>query len=224
MQYRAIAADYDGTLATDGRVDDATLNALHCYREAGGQLLLVTGRELAELRQVFPAVTLCDGVVAENGAVFWQPQTDQVQLLGEPLPEPFVTTLKARQVDPISQGQVIVATWQPHEQTVRQTIEEMGLAAQVILNKRAVMVLPTGVNKASGLQTALNQLGLSAAEVVGVGDAENDRDLLLTCGVGVAVENALPELKAIAHQVTTQPRGAGVQELVDWILNDAWPA
>jgi hydroxymethylpyrimidine pyrophosphatase-like HAD family hydrolase len=220
MRYRAIATDYDGTLATDGLVDALTLAALHRYREAGGQLLLVTGRELADLQRVFPAVGMFDGVVAENGAVFFQPSSERVELLGEPLPEEFVSVLVTQKVSPISRGQVLVATWQPHEAIVEQTIQAMGLNAQVILNKRAVMVLPAGVNKATGLQTALKKLKLVLHEVAAIGDAENDRDLLLHCGLAVAVENALPELKAIAHRVTTQPRGAGVQELIDWILSD----
>jgi hydroxymethylpyrimidine pyrophosphatase-like HAD family hydrolase len=220
MRYRAIATDYDGTLATDGQVDGTTLDSLHRYRQAGGQLLLVTGRQLAELQRVFAAIDLFDGVVAENGGVFFQPSRDQVRLLGEPLPTAFVEALVQQNVDPISQGQVVVATWQPHGETVQQTLRAMNLEAQVIFNKRAVMVLPAGINKATGLKTALASLGLVASEVVGIGDAENDQDLLLGCGFGVAVDNALPELKAISHRVTTQPRGAGVAELVDWILSD----
>ena len=82
------------------------------------------------------------------------------------------------------------------------------------------MILPKGVNKAAGLHYAIAELGLSAERIAGIGDAENDIDLLQSCGLAIAVENALPDLKAIAHHVTSQPRGAGVQELVDWILND----
>lgn len=220
MQYRAIATDYDGTLATDGVVDAITLATLQRYRDSGGRLLLVTGRELADLRRVFPPIALFDGVVAENGAVFYQPTSDRVKLLGKPLPEEFVATLVSRQVSPVNRGQVLVATWQPHGDIVEQTIQDMGLDARVIYNKRAIMVMPGGVNKATGLGVALAELGIPFDEVAAIGDAENDRDLLLSCGLAVAVENALPELKAIAHRVTAQPRGAGVRELVDWLLGE----
>ena len=220
MRYRAIATDYDGTLATDGVVDEMTLAALHRYRDAGGRLLMVTGRELTDLQRAFPAVATFDGVVVENGAVFFRPETDQIQRLGEPLPDAFFSALTERQVSPLNQGQVIVSTWQPHGETVQQLIEAMGLEARVILNKRSVMVLPTGVNKATGLQVALAEMGLAAHEVAGIGDAENDFDLLKSCGLAVTVNNALPALKAIADKVTTQSRGAGAQELVDWILDD----
>ena len=219
MRYRAIATDYDGTLATDGSVDAATLAALERYQEAGGQLLMVTGRELTDLQRAFAALAIFDGVVVENGAVFYHPSSDQLQLLAKPPPDEFVSMLEAQQVSPINTGQVIVSTWQPHGTVVEQTIQSMGLASQVIMNKRSVMVLPTGVTKATGLRVALAELGLTTDQVAGIGDAENDFDLLRSCGLGVAVNNALPAVKDMADRVTTQPRGAGVQELIDWILN-----
>ncbi len=218
MKYRAIATDYDGTLATDGTVDTETRQSLKRYREAGGSLLLVTGRELSELKEVFNDIALFDGVIAENGSVFWQPGCEEVQLLATPLPNEFVSSLIAQNVSPISQGQVLVATWQPHFDVVQQTIQKMGLEADIILNKRAIMILPKGVNKKTGLEVALTQLQLSPEQVAGIGDAENDRDLLLYCGLGVAVENALPDLKAIADWETEKSRGQGVQELIEWCL------
>lgn len=220
MRYRAIATDYDGTLATNGCVDDATLAALERYQQAGGQLLMVTGRELTDLQRAFAGLAIFDGVVVENGAVFFQPASRRLQLLAEPLPARFVSMLEAQQVSPINTGHIIVSTWQPHGTVVQQTIRDMDIAAQVIMNKRSVMVLPSGITKATGLKVALTELALTADQVVGIGDAENDFDLLKNCGLGVAVANALPAVKDMADRVTTQPRGAGVAELIDWILND----
>lgn len=218
MDYRVIATDYDGTLATEGRVDDATLAALERYRRSGGHLILVTGRQLGDLFQVFPHSHLFEGIVAENGAVFHQPHRDQVKLLANPFPAALVETLKAAGVHPIDQGQVMVSTWEPHGEAVHQAIQSLGLSAAVILNKRAVMVLPQGVNKASGLAVALADLNLAHLPSVGIGDAENDLSLLRACHRGVAVANALPELKAIAHATTQGERGAGVQEIIQRIL------
>jgi len=49
------------------------------------------------------------------------------------------------------------------------------------------MVLPAGINKASGLPAALARLRLSPLNVVGIGDAENDTAFLQACGCAVAV-------------------------------------
>ena len=77
MQYQALAADYDGTLATDGVVDEKTIEALHRLRESGRRLILVTGRIIEQLVQTFPQIKLCDLVVADNGALLYDPQTGQ---------------------------------------------------------------------------------------------------------------------------------------------------
>jgi hypothetical protein len=218
MRYLAFACDYDGTLATEGVVFDHVLDALKRLRDSGRRLCLVTGRELDDLRRVFPALDLFDRIVAENGAQVFTPETREERLLGESPPPRFVELLRARGVQPISVGRVIVATWEPHENAVLDTIRDLGLELQVIFNKGAVMVLPTGVNKAAGLRAALKDLRLSAHNTVAVGDAENDHALLAECEVGVAVQNALPVLKERADWVTDRSRGDGVVELIERML------
>jgi hypothetical protein len=179
---------------------------------------MVTGRQLDDLRHVFPHLDLFEQVVVENGALLYQPAIGEEKLLGEPPPEEFIKVLQERGVDPLSVGRAIVATWHPHETTVLEVIRNLGLELQVIFNKNAVMVLPSGVNKASGLGAALSELGLSPHNTVGVGDAENDHAFLDFCGCGVAVANALPMLKEHADFVTQGARGAGVVELIDKLI------
>ena len=191
MRYLALCCDYDGTIAHHGRVDEPTLAALKRLRESGRKLVLVTGRELDELQTVFPHLDLFARVVAENGALIYRPETREERLLDEAPPQTFVDKLIERGVGPISVGRVIVATWEPHEKTVLETIRDGGLDLQVIFNKGAVMVLPAGINKASGLRAALAELNLSPHNAVGVGDAENDHAFLNICECSVAVANAL---------------------------------
>jgi hypothetical protein len=218
MRYLALACDYDGTIASDGQVFEETVRALERLRDSGRKLILATGRQLDDLFKVCPHVSLFDRVVAENGALLYQPATGKEKPLGEPPPEEFVKALRERGVEPISVGRVIVATWHPHENAVLEVIRNLGLELQVILNKGAVMVLPSSVNKASGLSAALSEMGLSPENTVGVGDAENDRAFLSLCGCGVAVANALPMLKEGADFVTKADRGAGVVELIDMLI------
>ena len=113
---------------------------------------------------------------------------------------------------------VIVATYEPHEKTVLDAIKNLGLELQVIFNKGSVMVLPTGINKATGLKRALKALGIRPENVAGVGDAENDHALLEFCGFSAAVANALPSLKESARCVLPSTHGKGVEELIEMIL------
>jgi len=220
MRYQLLACDYDGTLAHDGVVEEEVVAALERLRATGRRVVMVTGRELRELLSIFEPVKLFDLIVAENGALLYRPSNQESRLLAEPPPARFVGELKGRGVAPMSVGQAIVATWQPHETTVLQVIRELGLDLQVIFNKDAVMVLPAGVNKASGLKAALKDLHLSPHEVVGVGDAENDHAFLAISECAVAVDNALPAVKKRADFVTRGARGRGVVELIDRMLAD----
>jgi HAD superfamily hydrolase (TIGR01484 family) len=218
MRYLALATDYDGTLAKDGQVDRTTLAALERLRDSGRRLILVTGRQLEDLLQVFTHVNLFDRIVAENGALLYQPVRQEEKLLGDRPSEEFIKLLREKGVDPLSVGRVIVATWEPHKTTVVEAIRDLGLELQVIFNKGAVMVLPSGLNKAVGLNAALSELGLSPDNTVGVGDAENDRAFLDLCKCSVAVANALPIVKERADFVTNGNRGAGVTELIDKLI------
>jgi hydroxymethylpyrimidine pyrophosphatase-like HAD family hydrolase len=218
MRFIALACDYDGTLATDGCVGPTTIKALERFRGSGRKLLLVTGRELDELLAIFPEIVFFERVVAENGALLYHPAARETKVLAEKPPPEFVARLREREVQPLSVGHAIVATCKPHESAVLETIRDLGLELQVIFNKNSVMVLPAGVNKATGLSAALRALGLSAHEVVGVGDAENDHAFLSLCECGVAVQNALPMLKERAQLVTKHDHGRGVEELIDRLL------
>lgn len=218
MRFQALATDYDGTIAHNGQVDEATLAALERLKKSGRKLLLVTGRELPDLQKTFDRLDLFHLAVLENGATIYDPATKETRVLADPPPAKFHETLKARGVWPLSVGHVIVATFEPHDKTVFDTIREFGLELQVIFNKGAVMVLPSGVNKATGLVAALAQLGLSPHNAVGVGDAENDHAFLKVCECSAAVANALPAVKDTADVVTKGKRGEGVAELIDEII------
>jgi hydroxymethylpyrimidine pyrophosphatase-like HAD family hydrolase/energy-coupling factor transporter ATP-binding protein EcfA2 len=218
MRYYALAADYDGTIAQDGIVTQQTVAALEKLRATGRKLILVTGRELDELLSIFPAANLFERIVAENGALIYEPATRAVRLLAEAPSNVFVDALRRRNVSPMSVGRVIVATWKPHESAVLETIRDLALDLQVIFNKDAVMVLPAGVNKASGLTAALKELELSPHEVVGVGDAENDHAFLAMSECAVAVQNALLSVKERADLVTAADHGMGVEQLIEQLL------
>jgi hydroxymethylpyrimidine pyrophosphatase-like HAD family hydrolase len=219
MRYLVLATDYDGTIASHGKVAESTLTALEKVSASGHKLILATGRHLPDLKTIFPQLSKFARVVVENGALLYCPEEKEETLLCEPPPSSLISALKARGV-PFETGRGIIATWEPHQTLVIEIIRELGLDSQVIFNKGAIMVLPSGVNKASGLAAALKSLRLSAHNVVGIGDAENDHAFLARCECGVAVANAVPALKERADVVTKNSNGAGVEELIEQLLAD----
>jgi hydroxymethylpyrimidine pyrophosphatase-like HAD family hydrolase/energy-coupling factor transporter ATP-binding protein EcfA2 len=205
-------------MARHGHVDPPTLAALERLKKSGRRLLLVTGRRLEDLLTVFDRIDVFDKAVVENGAVLYDPASREIKVLCEPPPQAFVDALRARGVSPLDVGHAIVSTWEPHQQTTLEVIHEQGLELQVVFNKGAVMILPSGVNKGTGLAAALHTMRLSPHNVVAVGDAENDHALLALAEAGVAVANALPSVKERADLVTTRDHGDGVAELVELMI------
>jgi hydroxymethylpyrimidine pyrophosphatase-like HAD family hydrolase len=220
MRYLALAVDYDGTAASDGELSDSASSAVERLRTSGRRVVLVTGRRVGDLLRILPKITLFDLIVAENGAVIYDPQSREEIPLAAPPPARFAERLRERGVAPLEAGAVVVATRDPYGGVMLEVIRELGLEIHVIFNRGAVMALPPGINKATGLDVAVRRLGMSRHEVVGIGDGENDHSLLEYCECGVAVANAVDSLKETAAFVTRGADGTGVSELVDELIEN----
>ena len=105
MYCLALANDYDGTLAGGGVVHASTVDALERFKKTGRYLILVTGRELPDVKAAFPEIAIFDRVIAKNGAVVYNPATEEQCLLGEPPPKAFLARLRDRKVTPLSVGE-----------------------------------------------------------------------------------------------------------------------
>jgi hydroxymethylpyrimidine pyrophosphatase-like HAD family hydrolase len=219
MRYHVLVTDYDQTIAEHGVVSAETITDLEMVRESGRRIVLVTGRQLDDLLGLFQRMELFDRVVAENGALLYRPETRERRLLSDPPPPEFIRTLRNRGIAPLSEGNVIVATHRPNETAILEVIRDLGLELQVIFNHGAVMVLPSGVNKASGLQAALQEIGFSPHNSVGIGDAENDHAFLAVTECSAAVDNALDALKKRVDYVTSAANGKGAGELIRLLVD-----
>ncbi len=218
MRYFAVATDYDGTLATHGAVEPDVVSALDRLGSSGRRIILVTGRILSDLARVFPEYERFDAIVAENGGTIWR-RGEGERTVAPAASRALVDVLRRRGV-PVDAGRVVVATTEPHDVPMLAAVRELGLELQLVFNKGAVMALPSGVNKRTGLEAALAELGLTLHETVAVGDAENDHTMLAAAEVGAAVANALPALKQHADLVLSRSHGAGVVELIDRLVAD----
>lgn len=210
--YRAVALDLDGTLTGGGWPTPAVLDSIDTLRADGVRTLLVTGRILADLDVEFPGLTgHFDLVVAENGCVL---RTDDwTQTLAEPIEPALLDRLHDSGVS-ARRGDVLLATAATADHIALDAIESLGLDVQLIRNRAALMLLPSGITKGTGLRAALSELGVSPLNTLAVGDAENDHALLAAAGLGVAVANAVESLRDRADLVLPLPDGAGVADLL----------
>lgn len=203
-----MAVDFDGTLTQTDRPAVETLNALDEARAGGLRIVIVTGRILAELLAVFPAVGKhADIIIAENGAVL--ARGGRRRRLSAPVPAELAAALTARGV-PCRRGDVLLACKGSDEAVVLAEVRRLGLECQLVRNRGELMVLPAGVSKGTGLAQGLSDLGISPHSTAAIGDAENDHSLLAAAEVGVAVGNAVSALKAEADVVLAHEDGRGV--------------
>jgi hydroxymethylpyrimidine pyrophosphatase-like HAD family hydrolase/energy-coupling factor transporter ATP-binding protein EcfA2 len=221
VNIHVFATDYDGTIAEGNHVSDATARALERVRTTGRKLLLVTGRMLPDLQGVCPDLDrMFDAVIAENGALVYFPERREVRTLGDP-PEPALVEALERHGVPFTLGSAILATDAPFAEAALAAIQETGVERTLVFNKGALMLLPGGVTKGTGLIAALAALELSPRNMVGIGDAENDHAFLSMCECAVAVADAVPALRERADYVTRGMAAQGTVEFIEeHLLND----
>jgi hydroxymethylpyrimidine pyrophosphatase-like HAD family hydrolase len=209
MKLSVLALDYDGTIASNGGVDVDVRAAIAQARISGITVLLVTGRILSELRRVAGDLHFVDGVVAENGAVVHFPDSGHTSVLAPRLAAALVTGLQAEQL-PFQGGECLIDADAADGQRLLAVIRRLELPYVLIFNRGRVMVMPQGVSKATGLQTALEMLRLSPRNMVAIGDAENDHELLRLSELGAAVTWGSSVLQSVADTVVAgeSPRDA----------------
>jgi hydroxymethylpyrimidine pyrophosphatase-like HAD family hydrolase len=200
MKLSVLALDYDGTIATDRGVDPDVRAAIAEARTAGITVLLVTGRILSELRRVAGELHFVDGVVAENGAVVHFPDSGHTSELAPRLSAALVQGLEAEHIA-FRAGECLIDADSADSQRLLAVIQRLELPYVLVFNRGRVMVMPQGISKATGLQTTLEMLRLSPRNMVAVGDAENDHELLRLSEFGAAVKWGSAVLQATADSV-----------------------
>lgn len=84
-----------------------------------------------------------------------------------------------------------------------------------VLFQRTLKYPKKGCNKGDGLLHLAKSLGIKREEVMGCGDADNDRELLECSGFSVAMENGIDEIKEIADYITVTNEKNGVAKAME---------
>ena len=213
MKFSVLALDFDGRIARHDRLDDAVREAIADVRARGVVVILVTGRILEDLRRVTGGLHFVDAVGAENGAVVEFPASGYTTRNGSPPAPAFLYALGQAGVR-VDTGTVAVEADASQAPATLDVIRRLELPLSIVFNRSRLMVLPQTISKASGLRQALAVLRLSPRNALGIGDAENDHDLLQVCEVGVAVGWGSAALQAAADDVLP---GTGPAAVADYI-------
>lgn len=79
---------------------------------------------------------------------------------------------------------------------------------------RFLEIRPMGVNKWKGVLWITDKMGISPAEVLAIGDNENDAEMLKFAGIGVAVRNTPPSVSEFADYVCSRDAASGSIEVL----------
>ena len=218
MRFTALACDYDGTLASHDRVGAPTVAALERARASGLRLMLVTGRTFFELTRVCDRLDLFDAVVAENGGVLYFPSEGRICDMAVEPPPRLLAELDRRGVL-YQAGRVVIGTTRDHEEDIRAALAATGVTLALIANRGSLMLLPQGVHKGSSVRHVIRMLGLSARDVLALGDAENDADLFEACGFSGCPGNAVEELKGRADWIFVGENGTAIASALGRIVD-----
>jgi hydroxymethylpyrimidine pyrophosphatase-like HAD family hydrolase len=217
LKLSVLALDYDGTIAVEGALDPSVRQAIAVARERGIVVALVTGRRLDDLRRVAGDLSCFDVVVAENGAVLDFPATGRHVVVGRRPRQAFIDELTRRRV-PFAIGETIVEMPAAFAAAALDAVRQLEQPLVLAFNRGRLMLLPPAIGKSTGLRQALGELRLSIHNAVGIGDAENDHDLLDACEVGVAVGWGSAALRAVADEVIDGTQPAAVAPYIDRLL------
>jgi len=79
----------------------------------------------------------------------------------------------------------------------------------------AIELLPFGASKATALKLLLKEIGIEPEEMLAIGDGENDIEMIQLAGMGIAMGNANPKLKAVADATVSSNDEDGLAEAIE---------
>lgn len=218
MRPRCIASDLDRTLTgPELRLDPAALARIDALRAAGIRVVIATGRRLDEL-EAMGLDARADALVAENGAL--------VRVAGatETSDARFADRARAALADLAGSfvwGSVLGSGPRHLAQEARARLARAGIPHGVEFNAEEVMLLPEGVDKASGLRRCLERLGIAPEACWAIGDGENDASMLRLVARGAAPANAVPTAREAARVQLASAYSLAFLELTEPLVAEA---
>ena len=221
IEIKAVVADIDGTL-TDMKRRIST-EAIEAIREMPIPVVLASGNVICFMRAAGKLIGTSEAMIGENGGVIQvgydaKPMVladiDECKRASEYLKKYFPD------LEPLD------ARYRLSEMAFRRTVDlrkTRELLAkeypdlEILDTKFALHLKHRNVNKGTGLVKVASIMGLKPGNFAALGDSENDLKMFREAGMGLAVGNAVPEVKAAADYVSQKPYGEGAAEALRWL-------
>ena len=241
---KAIITDLDRTLLrTDKSLSAYTVEVLKKCKEQGIKVMAATARPERSITDYdaaigFDAVTVMNGakvMVGDKVMTYGIPDRLAVEMLAKVCErKEFLFSVETGEIlyarDHIPEFEYTVHTEFPKlpagETAYKILVSGEGAAEFVkenlpeglhctVANGYLVQIMSKDAKKRNGVKVMLNAFGMKPEEAVYFGDDFDDAESMQLCGLGVAVENAIPEVKAVADEVAESNDADGVAKWIE---------
>ncbi|EGL85930.1 MULTISPECIES: Cof-type HAD-IIB family hydrolase [Streptococcus] len=207
-------------LGTDGHEDEYTITFNGgLVQKNTGEILDKTVFSIDDVSRIYeeteklniPLDAISEGIV-------YQIQSDQESLYAQFNPAlTFVPTAFEDLSSQITYNKCVTAFPQELLDAAIQKISPELFDKYEIFKSRELLLewSPKNVHKATGLAKLIDHLGIDRSQVMACGDEANDLSMIEWAGLGVAMQNAVPEVKAVANVVTPMTND---EEAVAWAI------
>ncbi len=247
MNYKAVVTDLDRTLLrTDKTLSAYTAEVLRKLKEKGIKIIAATARPVRSVKEYddivgFDALVCLNGAFTECAGNITQcciPSDVAEKLLetvcntGEYVISAEISgTLYANEVFPqwesvfytefprLPQGNIHKLIFSYSDFALRIIKEALPPSLYcTVANKQLIQIMHISATKQNGIAAVLNELNISPSETVFFGDDNDDIEPIKMCGLGIAVENAVPEVKTAADLVISSNDSDSVATFLEQIL------
>ena len=219
---KVIALDVDGTITfKDKTLDIQGYKAILKAAKKGLIVILTSGIPVQGLRPLASLMGASPYLIGENGGVIFNGEELEVLSNPENAKKCFEELQqKIRGIEIYSKADTrlseVCLKLGPNVNEIEKIASKYGL--RVVPTGFAIHLVQPNINKGSALKKLSSELGYTMEECAAVGDSRNDIEMVRDSGLGIGVQNARPEVKAVAKHITKKAHGAGVMEAVDYIL------
>jgi len=224
LNIKAFAVDIDGTLTENGNgmIYLPAVSKMRFLEKIGYRVFFVTGRSSIEayVLSVFLGITRV--AIGENGGVVSKGPSDHtilgnkdLCLKGFEILKQSISNVDTKPVFPRLSEVVLQRTFDIEEG--KKIFKEKGLKLDLVDSKYAFHINEVGVNKAKGLNLALEFLNIEPTEVVAIGDSETDIPVFGNCGLSIALGHSDDEVKVHADHVVSGKEGVGLCDAIDYV-------
>lgn len=241
-EFKLIALDMDGTLLNDQQeISDENRAAIAKAQEQGVHVVLSTGRSLLTCREYAQSLQLSSYLITVNGSEIWDESGQLVErkLIDASHIEKMwnltqehklnfwaVTTDKVWRdefpEDIASQEWLKFGYDIPDDALREEVLKQIAGISDFEISNSSLTNLEInalGINKAKGIMTVCERLGISMDEVIAMGDSLNDMAMIEAAGCGIAMGNAQEAVKEAADWVTDTNVNNGVAKAIShWVL------